>query len=97
MAKEKLFFLGMAIFDNMCVPAMRICRPVRQLLISWNDTQDKTNDSFDVRFTKEFDAAEQGCNFIFHWLSPRITLDNHILQLFESQKRTQTENNTVID
>ena len=64
MAEETLFFFGMAIFDNMCVPAMRTCRPVRQLLVSRNDSQHKADDPFDVRFTKGFDAVKQGCNFI---------------------------------
>ena len=66
MAKEKLFFLGLAIFDNMCVPAMRTCRPVRLLLVSRNDTQHKADDPFDIRFRKGFDAVKQDRNFIFH-------------------------------
>lgn len=65
MAEETLFFFGMAIFDNMCMPAMRTCRPVR-LLVSRNDTQHKVDDPFDIRFTKGFDAVKQGRNFIFH-------------------------------
>ena len=49
-------FLGMAIFDNMCVPALKICLLVWQLLVSRNDTEHKVDNSFDVRFIKSFDA-----------------------------------------
>ena len=66
MAEEVLIFLGMAIFDNMCLPAAWAGRSVGQLLVGGNDAQHKADDPLNVRFTKGFDAFKQGSNFIFH-------------------------------
>ena len=86
MAEETLFFLCMAIPDDVWIFATRAAWPLRQLLVDGDNAQHKADDPFYVCFAERFDITKQGIDFILHMTIASFSIDSHMVQHFESHK-----------